>query len=275
MLLSLLLGALVGLALGLTGAGGGIVALPLLTYGAGLSMTEASPIALIAVGMAALVATGLGLREGIVRYRAALVIGVVGMGTAPGGIWLAHRLPAQWLSCGLVAALLVSARVMYLRSRVCRGAAPTSVAAPVPVCCWSPSTGRFVWTWPCARAFLGIGALAGALSGLLGVGGGFFIVPSLAKQSNLPARGIIGTSQAVIALVSVSGVLSSAFHDGVAWSIATPFTSAAVAMLFMARLWAARVPAKALQRGFAVLCACVALGVGAQLLRQTAFMGGS
>lgn len=268
MLLTLLLGALVGLTLGLTGAGGGIIALPLLMYGAGLTLTEASPIALTAVGLAAFVGTALGLRDGIVRYRAALVVGTVGMCVAPGGVWLAHRLPSQWLSCGLIAALLMSARAMYLRSMEHHGKARAGLIARAPTCYWSPSTGRFVWTWPCARVFIGIGAMAGTFSGLLGVGGGFFIVPSLSRQSNLPTHSVIGTSQAVIALVSVSSVLSSTLHGGVAWSIAAPFTAAAAAMLFVSRFWAARLPASTLQKVFAVLCVCVALWVGMHLLRQ-------
>ena len=73
--LSLLMGAAVGIVLALTGAGGGILAVPLLVFGLHLQMSQAAPVGLLAVGLAASVGALLGLREGVVRYRAALLIG--------------------------------------------------------------------------------------------------------------------------------------------------------------------------------------------------------
>ena len=91
--LSLAMGAAVGVVLALTGAGGGILAVPLLIFGLHLQMAEAAPVGLLAVGVAAAVGALLGLREGIVRYRAALMIGLTGMLIAPLGVQLSHRLP--------------------------------------------------------------------------------------------------------------------------------------------------------------------------------------
>ncbi|HEX7638057.1 MAG TPA: sulfite exporter TauE/SafE family protein, partial [Burkholderiaceae bacterium] len=71
MLLAAALGAVVGLLLALTGAGGGILAVPLLVFGLHLGVARAAPIGLIAVGLSAAIAAALGLRAGIVRYRAA------------------------------------------------------------------------------------------------------------------------------------------------------------------------------------------------------------
>ena len=73
------LGAIIGAILALTGAGGGILAVPLLVFGLGLSMVEAAPIGLLAVGLAASVGAVLGLRQGIVRYRAAGFVAGIGI----------------------------------------------------------------------------------------------------------------------------------------------------------------------------------------------------
>ena len=64
----------------------------------------------------------------------------------------------------------------------------------------NPDEGRLRWTAPCAWAQAGTGAVSGVLSGLLGVGGGFVIVPSLSRFTNLQMRSIVATSLAVIAL---------------------------------------------------------------------------
>ncbi|MFJ1017246.1 TSUP family transporter, partial [Bordetella bronchiseptica] len=72
------LGILIGLTLGLTGAGGGILAVPALVLGLGMDMPQAAPVALMAVGLAAAVGSAEGLRRGTVRYKAAALMSVVG-----------------------------------------------------------------------------------------------------------------------------------------------------------------------------------------------------
>jgi hypothetical protein len=101
-----LLGAAVGLILALTGAGGGIIGVPLLVFGLGLPIQQAGPIGLLAVGLAAGLGSLLGLRQGILRYRAAALIGVCGLLTVPAGVFLAQRIPNQPLT--LAFALLLA-----------------------------------------------------------------------------------------------------------------------------------------------------------------------
>jgi len=93
-LISLMLGAVTGFILALTGAGGAIIAIPLLVFGLNLSMTQAAPIALLAVALSAAIAAYLAFSNlKIVRYRAAGLIAVMGMLVAPLGIWVAQFLP--------------------------------------------------------------------------------------------------------------------------------------------------------------------------------------
>jgi len=93
-----LLGAAVGLILALTGAGGGIIGVPLLVFGLGLPIQQAGPIGLLAVGLAAGLGSLLGLRQGILRYRAAALIGACGLLTVPAGVFLARHIPNQPLT---------------------------------------------------------------------------------------------------------------------------------------------------------------------------------
>lgn len=109
MAIELILGLVVGLILALTGAGGGILAVPLLVFGLQLSVSQAAPIGLLAVGMAAALGATLGLKAGIVRYKAALLMSAFGMMAAPIGVWLGNRIDNRWLSILFAMVLLFGA----------------------------------------------------------------------------------------------------------------------------------------------------------------------
>ncbi|MBV8605028.1 MAG: sulfite exporter TauE/SafE family protein [Pelomonas sp.] len=255
--MAFVLGALVGLTLALTGAGGGILAVPLLVFGLKLAIAEAAPVGLLAVGLAAALGALLGLRERQVRYRAALLIGAAGMLVAPLGVELAQRVPNRPLTVAFALVMAYSAWRALLRSRANGLPAVPRVA---PRCERDPGTGRFRWTAACARVLAATGLGSGLLSGLLGVGGGFVIVPALTRWTDLDPRSIVSTSLAVIALVSVSGVASAAAKGAMAWPIALPFAAGAMAALLVGRRVAGRSSGTTLmQRSFAALCAVVAL----------------
>jgi uncharacterized membrane protein YfcA len=258
------LGLVIGVILALTGAGGGILAVPLLVFGAGMNMAGAAPIGLLAVGMAASLGAVLGLREGIVRYRAALLIAAAGMLLSPAGLWLARRIDNRWLSLLFAITLLYVALSTVKKARAVAVAAPASDAGQP--CRRGAVTGRFIWTRPCARALASAGAAAGLLSGLLGVGGGFVMVPALQRYTDLAMKATVATSLAVIALVSLSGVAASAVSGGIDWNAALPFAAGALGGMLAGRLLSARLAGPQLQIGFAAVSALVALGMIAKLL---------
>ena len=260
MLTVLALGLLVGVILALTGAGGGILAVPLLVFGIQMGVAQAGPIGLLAVGMAAALGAVLGLREGIVRYRAAMLIAASGMLLSPLGLWLAHRLDNRSLS------VLFAMILLLVAFRTLRQATRPAVAVPADVhlqypCQRDGGTGRFIWSRSCARALALSGALAGLLSGLLGVGGGFIMVPALQRYTDLAMRSAVATSLAVIALVSVTGVLASAATGAMVWSVALPFSAGALAGMLGGRIVSARLAGPQLQIGFALVSAAVAVGM--------------
>ncbi|MBX3680854.1 sulfite exporter TauE/SafE family protein [Cognatazoarcus halotolerans] len=252
------LGGVVGIVLALTGAGGGILAVPLLVFGLHLPMQQAAPIGLLAVGIAAALGAALGLREGIVRYRAATLIGITGMLLAPFGVWLAQHIPDAPLMVAFAGVLAWTAWRMLRQARRPAGPGSTVEISNPPECRVAEAGGRLAWTLPCARAMALTGALSGTLSGLLGVGGGFVIVPSLTSHTNLDARSILATSLAVIAMVSVGGVSAAALHGAITWHIARPFAAGAVVALLAGRLVAARVDSRHLRLAFAILSLAVA-----------------
>lgn len=259
MAIPLALGLVVGIILALTGAGGGILAVPLLVFGAGIGVAQAGPIGLLAVGMAAALGALLGLREGIVRYRAALLVAGAGMLLSPLGLWLAHRIDNRWLSV-LFALVLLHVGWRALAKGI--GRAPPQAAAPRrKPCVRDPGHGRFIWTRPCARDLAMAGALAGLLSGLLGVGGGFVMVPALQRSTDLDMQSVVATSLAVIALVSLAGVATSAVAGTLAWPIALPFAAGALAGMLGGRALAARLAGPQLQAGFGTVSGLVAIGM--------------
>jgi uncharacterized membrane protein YfcA len=254
------LGLVVGAILALTGAGGGILAVPLLVFGLQMGVAQAGPIGLLAVGMAAALGAMLGLRDGIVRYRAAFLIAGSGMLVSPFGLWLAHRIDNRWL--GVLFALillLVAARTLH---QARQGTPASSLPSPdTQPCMRAAHSGRFIWTSRCARALALSGTVAGLLSGLLGVGGGFVMVPALQRYTNLEMRSVVATSLAVIALVSVTGVLASAATGAMAWPVALPFSAGALAGMLGGRVVSSRLAGPHLQIGFAAVAAAVAIGM--------------
>ncbi|GJI88071.1 sulfite exporter TauE/SafE family protein [Duganella hordei] len=253
----LLLGFTVGIILALTGAGGGILAVPLLVFGAGLSMAQAGPVGLLAVGMAATLGAAMGLKSGTVRYKAAMLIAGSGILCSPFGLWLAQRSPNRPLT------MVFSLVLLYVAFRVYRRSASAGAMAdgPMPPCRMDAQRGKLNWTAPCARALALSGIVAGALSGLLGVGGGFVMVPALQRYTDMTAQAVVATSLAVIALVSISGVAASAATGHLQWAIAAPFSGGALAGMISGRLLASKLPGQHLQKAFAAVSALVAVAL--------------
>jgi len=267
---ALSLGVSIGLLMGLTGAGGGVLAVPALMMGLGLSLPQASPIALTAVAIAAATGALHGLRQGTVRYRAAFIMAACGGLTAPLGSWLAQRSAPHTLSLLLMCIMLLVAWRMLRQAQAVAGHTAGHVSddtLPAKPCRLSRETGRFIWNRKSIPIVGSIGVVAGFFNGLLGVGGGFFIVPALGYVSDAGLHSIIATSLMVIALISSLSV-SIAISNGtlVFSTLAWYFIAAVVTGMVLGRKLSPLVPAIVLQRGFAALCLAVAGGMGWTLL---------
>lgn len=264
---TLILGACVGLVLGLTGAGGGILAIPALTLGLGWSVTQATPIALLAVGGAASIGALHGLRHGLVRYKAASVMAVAGWLTAPVGLYLGSLIPGGVLMLLFGLVMLVVAGRMYLQAK--RAAENAHVEGALQKnCMLDPSTGRLDWSVRCSATLASIGASSGLLTGLLGVGGGFLIVPAFQKFSDVRMHGIVATSLMVVALISLGTLIHLLVQGFEIPAVGLLFTCATFAGMVVGRLSAPKISGQLLQRLFSMLCIAVSL-----LMIGKAFIG--
>lgn len=210
--LAVLFGSFVGFAMGLTGGGGGVFAVPLLVYALGVAPREAVGISLAAVGGTALFGALPRLWRGDVEIRTGLLFAAAGMIGAPLGSFLAARVAEQALLAMFGCLMLVIAWRMWAKSKdpkivtgVCRSEEET---VPDRSACQRDKDGKLKLTSKCARLLLLVGLATGILSGMFGVGGGFVIVPALVLFSSMEIHRAVGTSLLAMFLISSSGIAS-------------------------------------------------------------------
>jgi len=255
--LSALLGSVVGLILALTGAGGAMLAIPLLVLFLNLTISQAAPIALLAVFLASSIGAIEGLLKRLVRYKTAMLIATVGMVSAPIGTMIALRTPNVILNFALILILLL---IGLQNWKISTKAEPETNLREPPACLINPVTSRLFWTASCTKRLIGTGVLSGLLSGLLGVGGGFIIRPSLSKVSNFNNQSIIATTLASVALISISSIASQIGLSQVNWHIAIPFIiSTIITMLVVSNVLAHKISKQTSHKGFAILCLIAAI----------------
>lgn len=207
LVIALILAVGIGLSLGLLGSGGSIVTLPVLVYVAGVPVATAVGMSLAIVGGASAAGAWLKHRHGLIHWHAALLFGVAGMAGALAGAQLT-RLVSPAVLMLLFAALMA---IIALRMLARRG---DDAIEPLPDC--RPLR--------CGAAGLGVGVL----TGFLGVGGGFLIVPAMILFARLPMATAAGTSLAVIAANSFAGLLGHLNHGSINGRLTAAFLAAAL-----------------------------------------------
>lgn len=217
-MLSVFFGVLIGLALGLTGGGGSIFAVPLLIYGLDLPAPEAVAVSLGAVALtAAFGAVEAGWR-GLIELRAGLIFAVAGVVSAPLGVQLGDRVSDTWIVSLFAAVMVVVAARMFVSAR--RAGDDTRVVRARPAAnahndpgtvCHYSRDGRLRLNAPCSAALVAAGLVVGVMSGFFGVGGGFLIVPTLMLITEMGIHRAVSTSLLVITLVGLSGLASAVF----------------------------------------------------------------
>ncbi|MGW5673982.1 sulfite exporter TauE/SafE family protein [Streptomyces sp. NPDC003860] len=239
LILALLAGAVVGLALGGLGGGGSVLAVPALIYLLGFSPAAATTASLVIVAITSATALVAHAREGNVRWRTGGLFAAAGLVPAALGGALAGRLPEAVLTGAFaVIAAVVAVRML----RPAKADDDTGGARP----------GR-----PGAAA--GAGAGLGAVTGVLGVGGGFLVVPTLTGTLGLRMRAAVGTSLLVISVNALAALATrSGTAEGLDWGLIAPFAGAAVLGAWDGKRLAAKVDAGTLRKVFAWGLAAVA-----------------
>lgn len=253
------LAAVIGLSLGLMGGGGSILTVPVLVYVMGFGAKTAIAMSLPVVGATSLVGAVGHWRAGNVHLRTALLFGVIAMVGSYFGARFAAMLSGAVQLVTLAVVMLLAAAAM-LRAR------PARAASLVP-----PETATAGTPLPVAK-ILAVGLAVGALSGIVGIGGGFLIVPALVVLGRVPMKQAVGTSLLVIAMNAASGYAGYAGSVNVPWGFVAAFSGVATAGIVAGTYLVRFVAAEALKRGFAVFL----LAVGGLMLFQNSsvFAGG-
>lgn len=230
--LAFALSILIGISLGLLGGGGSILTVPILAYVLGLEPKHAIATSLLVVGITSAVAMISHARAGRVHFRTGIVFGVAGMAGAFAAGRVAAKIPGSWLLLGFAGVMVLAGSAM-VRGRKEAPGNEESVVSDLPI-----------------PRVLAQGALVGVVSGLVGAGGGFLIVPALVLLGGMPIEAAIGTSLLVIAMQSIAGFLGHVGHVSIDVALAAVVTGAAVLGSFAGKWLSTRLDAKALRKGF-------------------------
>jgi uncharacterized membrane protein YfcA len=272
--LALGLGLLIGLSLGALGGGGSILTVPALVYAVGEGARPATTGSLVIVGITAAVASLGHARAGRVRWGAGAAFGAAGVAASFAGTALNARIDPDLLLLCFAGLMLFAAGAMFTKTMT--HTHPEAATGPVSPTAGSDRTaagtqvtearpqahGR---TLVAVRVILA-GLVVGFLTGFLGVGGGFVIVPALVLTLKYDMPTAVGTSLLVISLNSAVALLARSGNQSFHWSVIAPFTLAAIAGSMGGKRVADRVSGSQLTRAFAGLLLVVAVYVVVRVL---------
>lgn len=267
--LAVVAGALVGLSLGSLGGGGSILAVPVLVYALGQSPAQATTGSLVVVGVTSLVGAAAAYRAGNVLLARGVVFGVVATGGAIAGARASTAVPETVLLASFAVLMLAVGTTLAVRQWRGRRSSGDGTPAKRPTLDDPIITFRPTFACHCPRALkvLIAATIVGLLTGFLGVGGGFLVVPALLVALSLPLEYAAGTSLVVITLTSGVALLARA-GTGVApdwWPVVALTGAAAVGAVVGARV-ADRADARRLSAAFTGLVLAVAAYTAARAL---------
>ena len=251
------LGVLIGLSLGAAGAGGSILAVPLLVYVVGLEAKEATSTSLAVVSAVSLAAMTLHWRQGRVMVRSGAVFGLSGVGASVGGSYLNRATDPRVLLLAF-AGLMVAAAWGMIRSGRARsaesfqGASAGGRRLPGSATSWTAAS----WT---KVALVAAGSLVGFVTGFFGVGGGFLVVPALALILRYPIHQAVGTSLLVISINAAVALASRAGGPMAPWHVMVAFTAGALVGVAIGTRIGATLQPQALSRAFGTLVLGIAV----------------
>ena len=231
-----LLAAVVGLSLGLMGGGGSILTVPIFVYALGYDPKLAIAMSLPVVGVTSLVGVIGHWKAGNVNLKAAFTFGAIAMVGAFGGARLAAFLSGE-VQLTLLAVVMLMAAIMMLRASRQTPSITTADNDARPI-----ATGVLI---PVALS-------VGVLTGLVGIGGGFLVVPALVVLAREPMKQAVGTSLLVIAINSAAGFAGYIGQVQVPWSFMAGFTAVAVVGILAGTYLVRFIAPGALKQAFAV-----------------------
>ena len=220
--LLLTIGVLIGAVLGLTGAGGSVLAVPLLVLLLHIEPASATGLALGVVAASSIYGSIQRIRHREILWIPALTFGISGVVAAPVGRMLSTQVSPTFLIISFsVLSLAIAARMFGQSIRqpeqsiVVR--ANSGSGETEPLLCRFSETQKFDWRFRCMAGLTVGGVLTGLLSGFFGVGGGFMIVPFLTQLNSVSMRNGVATSLVIIAAISASGFVTHTLTQAIDW----------------------------------------------------------
>ncbi|MBV6440488.1 MAG: sulfite exporter TauE/SafE family protein [Haliscomenobacteraceae bacterium CHB4] len=240
--------ALIGVSLGLIGGGGSILTVPVLVYLFGVDPVLATAYSLFIVGSTSLVGTLPKYREDLVNLKTAVIFGIPSiLAVYATRAYLVPLIPnpvftigtfvvsKAMLMMGLFAVLMVFASISMIRDKKGSAASDTTGAEPQK------------FNYP---MILLEGAVVGVLTGLVGAGGGFLIIPALVLFSKLPMKQAVGTSLLIIAAKSLFGFMGDLSQYHLDWLLLGSVTLLAIAGIFIGNRLSRSIDGNKLKKAF-------------------------
>ena len=247
------LAAVIGLSLGLMGGGGSILTVPVFVYVLGYDPKLAIAMSLPVVGVTSLFGAVAHWRAGNVRLETAALFGVAAMAAAYAGARLARFLTGA-VQLSLLAVIMLAAAVsMYMNARRSPAAVPSERSATL-------------------QLLIPVALVVGLITGVVGVGGGFLIVPALVLLGGVAMKQAVGTSLLVIAMNCASGFAGYLGRVEIPWPFVVSFIAVAAIGILVGTSLAKRVPQRALKQAFAVFL--IAMGTLILVQNRRAFTSG-
>lgn len=256
-LLLLAIGVLIGAVLGLTGAGGSVLAVPLLVLLLHLEPASATGLALGVVAASSIYGSLQRIRHREILWIPALIFGISGVVVAPIGRMLSTQVAPAFLLIGFAfLSLAIAARMLWQSIRqpeqsiVVRAGGGSGETEPL--LCRFGDTGKFDWRFRCMAGLTVGGVLTGLLSGVFGVGGGFMIVPFLNQLNSASMRNAVATSLVIIAAISSSGFFAHILTQTIEWQQLILLSLGAIGGMILGSVLARWIAGVHLQRIFAL-----------------------
>ncbi len=254
-----ILGIVIGLVLGLTGAGGSLFAVPLLILFLAVPVQEAMGISLAVVAASSLFGVSQSLKSNLILYTPGLFLALAGALFAPVGRWTTTLIDSNALVMGFTALTVIIAIKMWRHASahpeeaaVVR-ASQQQVVEPAALFCKLGDKGRFELKPRCITGLVIGGSVIGFVSGLFGVGGGFLIVPLLMYLSDLNINKAVSTSLLIISIISLSGFISYyMFSENFQWLLLGHVILGGVIGMFLGIKISSNINGGRLQKIFAV-----------------------
>jgi uncharacterized membrane protein YfcA len=235
---------LIGLSLGLIGGGGSILTVPALVYLFGVDPVLATAYSLFIVGSTSLVGAFPKYKNGEINLKTAIIFGIPSIiAVYATRAFIVPAIPSEVFTVGsfivtksllmmmIFAVLMVFASVSMIRDNKKQ----------------NTEEGEQVFNYP---MILLEGAVVGVLTGLVGAGGGFLIIPALVIFSKLPMKQAVGTSLLIIAAKSLFGFTGDLGKQTMDWQLLFTVTGLAIVGIFIGNVLAKKVSANSLKKGF-------------------------